>query len=70
MASDKKFAVTIGPGYAAKVRSAELGTVGAQFGAGLRIPMSKKSVLFINGDADFRSGSTTWGANVGVQWGF
>ena len=57
-------------GYTAQVRSAELGSVGAQFGAGLRIPASEKSTFFFNGGADLRNGSTSWGANVGVQFGF
>ncbi len=53
--------------YGGRVRSAETGVVGAQLGASVSVPVRNNTVLYMNGEADLRSGSSSWNVGAGVS---
>ena len=53
--------------YSGRVRSAETGVVGAQLGASVSVPVDSNTVLYMNGEADLRSGSSSWNVGAGVS---
>ncbi len=53
--------------YGGRVRSAETGVVGAQLGASVSVPVRSNTVLYMNGEADLRSGSSSWNVGAGVS---
>ena len=53
--------------YSGRVRSAETGVVGAQLGASVNVPVDSNTVLYVNGEADLRSGSNSWNVGAGVS---
>ncbi len=55
------------PGSGFTVRGADVGRTGVQIGAGLSVPTSLHSTLFVDADADFRSGATSISGSVGVR---
>ncbi len=57
-------------GYSGRVRSAETGVVGAQLGASVSIPVDRDTLLYVNGEADLRSGSNSWSVGGGVSIAF
>ena len=54
-------------GYSGRVRSAETGAVGAQLGASVSVPVSDSTSIYVNGEADLRSGSNTWSVGAGAS---
>ena len=56
--------------YGGCVRSAETGVVGAQLGASVSVPVDSNTVLYMNGEADLRSGSSSWNVGAGVSVAF
>ncbi len=54
-------------GYSGRVRSAETGAVGAQLGASVSVPVSSSTSIYVNGEADLRSGSNTWSVGAGAS---
>ncbi len=56
--------------YSGRVRSAETGVVGAQLGASVSIPVDNDTLLYVNGEADLRSGSNSWSVGGGVSIDF
>ncbi len=56
--------------YGGRVRSAETGVVGAQLGASVSVPVDSNTVLYMNGEADLRSGSSSWNIGAGVSVAF
>ena len=57
-------------GWTDRVHSAELGIFGLQLGAGVHIPMNEKYIFYLDGGAELRNGSSTWGMSAGVRIGF
>ena len=53
--------------YSGRIRSAETGVVGAQLGASVSVPVDSNTVLYMNGEADLRSGSSSWNVGAGVS---
>ena len=53
--------------YSGRIRSAETGVVGAQLGASVNVPVDSNTVLYVNGEADLRSGSNSWNVGAGVS---
>ena len=53
--------------YSGRIRSAETGVVGAQIGASVNVPVDSNTVLYVNGEADLRSGSNSWNVGAGVS---
>ena len=56
--------------YSGRVRSAETGVVGAQLGAGLSVPVSGNTLIYVNGEADLRSGTNSWNVGAGASVAF
>ena len=54
-------------GQSERVRSAETGAVGAQLGASVSVPVSSSTSIYVNGEADLRSGSNTWSVGAGAS---
>ncbi len=54
-------------GCSGRVRSAETGAVGAQLGASVSVPVSSSTSIYVNGEADLRSGSNTWSVGAGAS---
>ena len=63
-------ALQANPGYSDKVKAAKAGATALQFGAGLRVPVSEKSTLHANANADIRSGMATWNLTAGYKFSF
>ncbi len=49
------------PGLVQTIRGAKLGRTGVQLGAGLSIPCSDYGAVYVDGNADLRSGDTSIG---------
>lgn len=58
------------PAQRVNVRGAEVGSTGFRLGAGACLPVSQKTQVYLNGNADLRSGATSWYLNMGVRYGF
>lgn len=63
-------ALQAAPGYQHTVRGADIGRTALQLGAGFWMPMGKSSQVYVNGNADVRSGSTSWNVNAGISYRF
>lgn len=58
------------PGFVQRVRGAATGKTAFQIGAGMCVPVGLQSSLFVNADADFRSGSSSVSGSVGYRYDF
>ena len=58
------------PGFQRTVRGAESGETAIQVGAGLHMPVGDQGTLFINGNGDFRDGSTSYSGSIGYRYNF
>lgn len=71
---DERGETTVGfqanPGFMRRVRGAETGQTAVQIGAGMSVPVGLQSSLFVNADADFRSGSGSVSGSVGYRYDF
>lgn len=58
------------PGLVQTIRGAKLGRTGVQLGAGLSIPCSDYGAVYVDGNADLRSGDTSIGGALGYRYNF
>ncbi len=58
------------PTYTQTVRGARAGTTAFQFGAGVNIPVTRYSQLYLNAGGDLRTHAATWNGALGVRIGF
>ena len=58
------------PGLIQTIRGARLGRTGVQLGAGLNIPCADYGAVYVDGNADLRSGDTSIGAALGYRYNF
>lgn len=58
------------PGLVQTIRGAKLGRTGVQLGVGLHIPCSDYGTIYMDGNADIRSGDNSLGASVGYRYNF
>lgn len=58
------------PGLVQTIRGARLGRIGVQLGAGLNIPCADYGAVYVDGNADLRSGDTSIGAALGYRYNF
>ena len=58
------------PGLTQQVRGAEAGRTGLQVGAGLTIPAGDNTSIFLDANADVRSGMTSANGSVGLRYNF
>lgn len=71
---DKKGAASVGflgnPGFMRTVKGSKIGMTGIQAGFGLSVPVGQKGSIYVDGNADFRSGATTVGGTLGYRYNF
>ena len=58
------------PGARQTIYGAEYGRTAVQAGVALRVPVSDQALFYLNTDAEFRQGNTSWQASVGVRYDF
>lgn len=58
------------PGYRQEVKGAEIGSTAVQLGGGLAVPVGAGTQVYVNANAELRSGATSWGAAAGVRLSF
>ena len=58
------------PSMMQSVQGAKIGTTAAQIGAGLTMPCGEESSVFIDANADFRSGSSSVNGSLGYRYNF
>ena len=58
------------PGLVQTIRGAKLGRTGVQLGAGLSIPCSDYGAVYVDGNAELRSGDTSIGGALGYRYNF
>lgn len=58
------------PSYTRPVYGAKVGATAFQVGVGLSIPVGKQSVIFADGNADIRSGSSSINGSIGYRYNF
>ena len=58
------------PSYTRPVYGAKVGSTAFQIGAGLSVPVGTKGVIFVDGNADVRSGSSSINGSVGYRYNF
>ncbi|WP_302016058.1 autotransporter domain-containing protein [uncultured Akkermansia sp.] len=58
------------PGLVQTIRGAKLGRTGVQLGVGLNIPCSDYGTVYVDGNADLRSGDTSIGGALGYRYNF
>ncbi len=58
------------PGLVQTIRGAKLGRTGVQLGMGLNIPCADYGAVYVDGNADLRSGDTSIGAALGYRYNF
>lgn len=58
------------PGLIQTIRGAKLGRTGVQLGVGLNIPCADYGAVYVDGNADLRSGDTSIGAALGYRYNF
>ena len=68
--SEADNALLANPSYTRKVQGAEVGSTALQLGAGLSIPTGKATQVYMNANADLRSGATSWTIGAGVRLSF
>ena len=68
--SETDNALLANPIYTRKVQSAEIGSTALQLNAGLSIPTGKTTQVYLNANADLRSGATNWNVGAGLRLSF
>ena len=58
------------PAYTRPVYGAKVGSTAFQVGVGLSIPVGTQSVIFADGNADIRSGSSSINGSIGYRYNF
>lgn len=58
------------PAFTQPIRSNDMGSTALQFGAGLNIPVGVKSAIYMNADADIRSGASGVSGTLGYRYNF
>lgn len=58
------------PGYTRPVYGAKVGTTAFQAGVGLSVPVGYQGVIFVEGNADIRSGSSSINGSIGYRYNF
>ena len=58
------------PSYTRPVYGAKAGATAFQVGVGLSIPVGTQSVIFADGNADIRSGSSSINGSIGYRYNF
>lgn len=58
------------PSYTRPVYGAKVGSTAFQIGVGLSVPVGTKGVIFVDGNADVRSGSSSINGSVGYRYNF
>lgn len=58
------------PSYTRPVYGAKVGSTAFQVGVGLSIPVGTQSVIFADGNADIRSGSSSINGSIGYRYNF
>ena len=49
---------------------AKVGSTAFQIGAGLSVPVGTQGVIFVDGNADIRSGSSSINGSIGYRYNF
>ncbi len=57
-------------GMMQSVQGAKIGTTAAQIGAGLTMPIGEESSIFVDANADFRSGASSVNGSLGYRYNF
>lgn len=60
----------LGGGAGFTTHGAEVGSTGFQIGAGVSLPIANRTTLFVDADADFRSGASAIHADIGLRYDF
>ena len=58
------------PGYGRTVKGADIGKTGLQVGAGLSLPTGTNGTIFVEANADIRSGATSANGSLGYRYNF
>lgn len=58
------------PGYTRPVYGAKVGSTAFQVGAGVSVPVGTQGIIFVDGNADIRSGSTSVNGSIGYRYDF
>ena len=58
------------PGYTRPVYGAKVGSTAFQAGVGLSVPVGYQGVIFVEGNADIRSGSSSINGSIGYRYNF
>ena len=58
------------PGYTRPVYGAKVGSTAFQAGVGLSVPVGYQGVIFMEGNADIRSGSSSLNGSIGYRYNF
>ena len=58
------------PSYTRPVYGAKVGSTAFQIGAGLSVPVGTQGVIFVDGNADIRSGSSSINGSIGYRYNF
>lgn len=58
------------PGYTRPVYGAKVGSTAFQVGVGLSVPVGYQGVIFMEGNADIRSGSSSLNGSIGYRYNF
>lgn len=67
---ESSVALHANPSVAHTMKAVEAGTTALQLGAGLRVPLQDKAMIFTNASADIRSGMTSWNVSAGLKYTF
>ena len=68
--SDADVALQANPTYIRSVRGAKAGSTAFQFGAGVNVPMTPNSQIYVNAGGELREHASSWNAALGVRMGF
>ncbi len=58
------------PGYYRTVYGAEAGKTALQLGVGMSVPVGYQGMIFLNGNADIRSGASAVSGSIGYRYDF
>ena len=68
--SEANVALLANPNYTQSVYGARAGSTAFQFGAGVNVPVTANSQLYVNAGGELRSHANAWNAALGVRMGF
>ena len=58
------------PNFTQSVYGSKTGSTAFQFGAGVNVPMTPNSCIYVNAGGELREHANTWSATLGVRMGF